>query len=75
MRERILAEGGTQEVFAQHAQERSDCSSYRRGGDLGEFASGKMQRAFEEATRACPIGGMSPVVLSDSGFHLIWRYK
>ena len=75
LRERILAEGGTQEVFARHAQERSDCSSFRRGGDLGEFASGKMQRAFEEATRACTIGGMSPVVQSDSGLHLIWRYK
>ena len=58
-----------------HARERSDCSSYKHGGDLGEFASGKMQRPFEEATRACPVGGLSPIVQSGSGYHLIWRYK
>ena len=75
IRERILAEGATEQVFARFASDRSDCSSFTRGGDLGEFAAGKMQRAFEEATRACAVGEMSPVVLSDSGFHLIWRYK
>ena len=75
IREKILAEGACDEVFARYASERSDCSSYQRGGDLGEFAAGKMQKAFEEATRACAVGAMSPVVLSDSGYHLIWRYK
>ena len=62
-------------MFARHARERSDCSSFKQGGDLGTFAAGKMQRPFEEGTRECPVGGMSPVVLSDSGYHLIWRYK
>ena len=75
LRERIVAEGGAEELFARFATERSDCSSYKRGGDLGEFAAGRMQRAFEDATRACAVGEMSPVVLSDSGYHLIWRYK
>jgi peptidylprolyl isomerase len=73
--EQIRADGCTQEVFARHAQARSDCGSFKQGGELGEFGPGKMQRAFEEATRACPVGGMSPIVLSDSGFHLIFRYK
>lgn len=74
IRERILAAGGTEEAFAAHAQARSDCSSFKRGGDLGTFATGKMQRAFEEGTRDCALGSMSKVLQSDSGFHLIWRY-
>jgi hypothetical protein len=74
IRERILAEGGTEEAFSAHAQARSDCSSFKRGGDLGTFAAGKMQRAFEEGTRDCALGSMSGVLQSDSGFHLIWRY-
>lgn len=75
IREQIVAEGGTQDVFARHASQRSDCSSFKRGGDLGTFVSGKMQKAFEEGTRACSVGGMSAAVLSDSGYHLIWRYQ
>lgn len=75
IRQRLVAEGASEAAFAAAATERSDCSSHRRGGDLGEFPAGKMQRAFEEATRACHVGAMSPVVLSDSGYHLIWRYK
>ena len=75
IRAQILTEGGGLEAFMKHARERSDCSSYKRGGDLGEFASGKMQRPFEQATRACPVGGLSPIVQSGSGYHLIWRYK
>lgn len=75
LREHIEAEGATEAAFAKHAADRSDCSSFKRGGDLGEFAPGKMQRAFEEATRACAVGEMSPIVLSDSGYHLIFRYK
>ena len=75
IRERIVAEGASEQVFARFASDRSDCSSFARGGDLGEFAAGKMQRVFEEATRVCEVGDISPIVLSDSGYHLIWRYK
>ncbi len=35
--------------FALVAQERSDCGSYSRGGDLGFFARGEMQKPFEIA--------------------------
>ncbi|WFD18022.1 peptidylprolyl isomerase [Malassezia caprae] len=51
----------------------SDCSSARSGGDLGSFGRGQMQRPFEEAAFALPVGQMSDVVETDSGVHLILR--
>jgi NIMA-interacting peptidyl-prolyl cis-trans isomerase 1 len=32
-----------------------------------------MQKPFEEATYALPVGGMSSVVQTDSGTHIILR--
>lgn len=55
------------------AEKYSDCSSARRGGDLGPFGRGQMQRPFEEASFALAIGEMSGVVDTDSGLHLIKR--
>ena len=49
-----LASGGAD--FAQLASEESHCSSARRGGDLGEFGPGQMQRPFEDATYALQVG-------------------
>ena len=53
--EKIKAEGATKEVFAKYAQERSDCGSYRQGGDLGMFGPGEMQKQFEDGTAATPV--------------------
>ena len=36
--------------FADLAARESHCSSARRGGDLGEFGHGQMQKPFEDAT-------------------------
>lgn len=55
------------------ATELSDCSSAKRGGDLGHFAHGAMQRPFEEAAFALKVGEMSQVVETDSGVHIILR--
>jgi len=55
------------------AQTESDCSSARKGGDLGFFSRGQMQKPFEEATYALDIGEMSDPVYTDSGIHLILR--
>ena len=55
------------------AQENSHCSSAKRGGDLGVFGRGKMQRAFEEAAFALEVGQLSGPVETDSGVHLILR--
>ena len=60
-------------IFRQYATERSDCSSYAQGGDLGEFTRGQMQRPFEDAAFALSPGQMSAIVATDSGLHLIYR--
>ena len=61
------------DAFAQFATQRSDCGSFKSGGDLGEFGPGQMQKQFEDASFALKVGQMSGIVHSDSGFHLILR--
>jgi peptidyl-prolyl cis-trans isomerase NIMA-interacting 1 len=61
--------------FRKIASTESDCSSAQRGGDLGMFGPGQMQRAFEEVSFALPVGGLSDLVDSDSGIHVILRIK
>ncbi|KAI3656020.1 hypothetical protein MP638_007379 [Amoeboaphelidium occidentale] len=51
----------------------SDCSSAKRGGDLGFFGRGQMQPPFEKATYALKVGELSEPVFTDSGVHLILR--
>jgi len=69
-------EGALEELFAQYAEARSDCSSAKpgRGGDLGSFSRGRMQPPFEKAAFALAPGKLSEVVETDSGLHLILRY-
>lgn len=72
----------------QVAQTESDCSSAKRGGDLGKFGKGTMQPPFEEAAFALEVclrvvflfkvvtkkvGELSGIVESDSGIHIILR--
>lgn len=52
----------------------SDCTSARKGGDLGYFKRGDMQKSFEEAAFGLQKGEMSSIVESESGVHLIHRY-
>ncbi|KAK4873341.1 hypothetical protein RN001_015370 [Aquatica leii] len=59
--------------FADLAQKYSDCSSARRGGDLGPFGKGAMQKPFEEASFALKVGELSEPVFTDSGVHVILR--
>ncbi|KAL9461713.1 hypothetical protein AB3S75_004663 [Citrus x aurantiifolia] len=59
--------------FDEVASRLSDCSSAKRGGDLGAFGRGQMQKPFEEATYNLQIGEISEVVDTDSGVHLIMR--
>ncbi|RZC52047.1 hypothetical protein C5167_020473 [Papaver somniferum] len=59
--------------FENVAMEQSDCSSAKRGGDLGPFGRGQMQKPFEEATFALKVGEISDIVDTDSGVHIIKR--
>ena len=61
------------ERFKDVASRESDCSSATRGGDLGPFARGAMQKAFESAAFALEIGQLSGIVDTDSGIHVILR--
>ena len=60
-------------AFAQAALIRSDCGSFRNGGDLGEFGRGQMQKPFEDGAFALKVGEMGGIVDSDSGLHIILR--
>ena len=63
------------ENFASMAAKRSDCGSFRNGGDLGHFGRGEMQKPFEDASFALGVGEISGIVDSDSGLHLIYRIE
>ena len=54
---RLLSNGKpTIESFMEEASKRSDCSSFKQGGDLGEFERGQMQKPFEDATFGLEVG-------------------
>jgi len=62
------------ESFVDIATKDSDCSSAKRGGDLGSFGPGQMQKPFEDAAYALKVGEMTPhPVYTESGVHLILR--
>ena len=61
-------------TFEEFAKTESDCSSAKRGGDLGFFGRKKMQPAFEKASFSLGVGQMtSDIVDTSSGVHLILR--
>lgn len=59
--------------FEEIAKKESDCSSAKRGGDLGKFGRKKMQPAFEEASFGLKVNEMSDLVETNSGIHIILR--
>eukprot|EP01112_Ceratiomyxa_fruticulosa_P000850 TRINITY_DN1078_c0_g1_i1.p2 TRINITY_DN1078_c0_g1~~TRINITY_DN1078_c0_g1_i1.p2 ORF type:complete len:256 (-),score=55.17 TRINITY_DN1078_c0_g1_i1:303-1070(-) len=61
--------------FEELASTESDCSSAKKGGDLGFFGPGQMQKSFEDASFALKVGELSKPVFSDSGVHLILRVE
>lgn len=62
-----------EETLSALATNFSDCSSAKRGGDLGYFERGQMQKPFEDAAFALQVGELSQPVWTDSGVHLILR--
>jgi peptidyl-prolyl cis-trans isomerase C len=57
--------------FATLARENSTCPSSKQGGDLGFFSKGKMVPQFGEAAFALEPGGLSQVVETPFGYHVI----
>ncbi|KAI1309362.1 putative peptidyl-prolyl cis-trans isomerase dodo [Halotydeus destructor] len=69
-RKQITASEATLEELAGQF---SDCSSAKRGGDLGFFTRGAMQKPFEDAAFALEVDQLSDIVETDSGVHIIKR--
>ena len=70
IRERIA--GGSD--FATEAAAHSDCPSGRQaGGSLGWFSHGMMVKEFDEAAFALPVGGLSDIIETQFGFHVILK--
>lgn len=61
------------EDFAALAKKSSEDSSAKRGGELRELGRGMLAPAYEEALFALDVGGLSSVVESEFGFHIIQR--
>eukprot|EP01080_Neovahlkampfia_damariscottae_P000767 gene767-9017_t len=57
--------------FGKLAQEYSDCSSKKKGGDLGWFGRGKMVFAFQEQAFSTLPGDTTDVFKTQHGYHII----
>ena len=60
-------------TFEELARTESDCSSAKRGGDLGYFGRKKMQPPFEHASFALGLGELPGIVETSSGVHVLLR--
>ena len=56
----IIAAGLSWEDFGERAAARSDCGSFKKSGDLGQFSRGTMQKRFEEKDGKTPIPNPDP---------------
>lgn len=69
IRERVLAGAD----FGDEATKYSDCPSGKNGGSLGWFSKGMMVPPFEQAAFGMEVGGVSDVVETQFGFHIILK--
>ena len=57
--------------FAKIATEYSECSTSKKGGDLGLFPRGKMVGTFQDIAFSTPEGKMSQIFKSEFGYHFM----
>ena len=55
------------------ARTESDCSSYKRNGDLGYFTRKKMQPQFEDTAFSLQVNELSGIIETSSGLHVLLR--
>lgn len=67
----LLKRAKAGEDFAALAKDNSTCPSAAQGGNLGYFGKGQMVPAFETAAFALNPGGISEVVETQFGYHII----
>ncbi len=72
-RQKIVSADNIEKEFMNLSQEYSDCSSAKKGGDLGFFTRGQMQKPFEDVSFHLRVGDVSDIVETDSGVHIILR--
>lgn len=64
------------EELGKLASENSDCPSGKSAsGSLGEFGRGMMAKEFEDAAFGLEVGGISGIVKTGFGYHIIRRDK
>ncbi|MDP2794121.1 MAG: nitrogen fixation protein NifM [Sulfurisoma sp.] len=59
------------ERFAEQALKHSECPTAMNGGLLGQMPRGKLFPEIDAVTFALPVGGMSAIVESPMGFHVV----
>jgi peptidyl-prolyl cis-trans isomerase D len=67
----VLAKARKGEAFAKLAKQYSQDPSAAKGGDLGFFTRDQMVAEFADAAFALPKGGLSDIVRSPFGLHII----
>lgn len=70
LQEKATSGADFEELARKHSDDPGSASS---GGSLGKFARGQMVKEFSDAAFALPVGGVSDVVESPFGFHVIQR--
>ena len=69
--QRALERARAGEDFATLARELSDANDRNNGGQLGLRAADRYPPLFVDATRALAVGGISDLVRSGAGFHIL----